>query len=315
MAEVDPVAEVDLVAVEEDKLLNSESSIGNSDFLWKGAPNLENIQTQERWIEVEDGISLRILIFSPEKSVLEESNPVVMVPGWGSLFEGWRPLISEWGTKKKIFYIETREKKSSRINRKSKKADFVMSRHGLDIRTVIEKMDLEMDEIDWFASSLGSTILIDSFQKGILNGNSAILLAPNSDFAFPLWFNIGINLPIPIFIFKRLVNFVSWKVQKRTSEPAQKERYLRNFMALDVRKMLLSARSNIGFSLPHDLSSIEVRCGVMTALSDTLHDFDKIKKIKSSIPNCELIEVPSNQYAHEADALNEIEEFQSKWKK
>ena len=50
----------------------------------------------------------------------------------------------------------------------------------------------------------------------------------------------------------------------------------------------------------------------MTAFSDTLHDFGKVKMIKKSIPNCELIEVPSNQYAHEAEVLSEIEEFQSK---
>ena len=283
-----------------------------SDFLWKGSPILENIQTQEKWIEVEEDIFLRILIFSPQDSGYENSNPIFMVPGWGSLFEGWKPLISQWATKRKIFYIETREKKSSIINRKSRKSDFIMSRHGEDLRSVIQKLDIEMGEIEWFASSLGSTILIDSFEKGILGGKSAILLAPNSDFKFPLWFRVGINLPIPIFIFKRLVNFISWKVQRRTKEPAQKERYRRNFTALDVEKMLLSARSNIGFSLPQDLSSIEVRCAVMTAFSDTLHDFGKVKMIKESIPNCELIEVPSNQYAHEAEVLSEIEEFQSK---
>ena len=306
------MAEVDLVAAEDEELLKSESPIDNSDSLWAGSPVLENILTQEKWIEVEDDIYLRILIFSPKDSKYGNSNPVVMIPGWGSLFEGWKPLISKWATKRKIFYIETREKKSSRINRKSRKSDFIMSRHGQDIRTIIQKIDLQMDEIEWFASSLGSTILIDSFQKGILSGKSAILLAPNSDFMFPLWFRIGINLPIPVFIFKRLVNFISWKVQKRTKEPAQKERYRRNFTALDVEKMLLSARSNIGFALPEDLSEIKVRCAVMTAYSDTLHDFDKIRFIKDSIPNCELIEVPSNQYAHEAEVLNEIEEFQSK---
>ena len=35
-----------------------------SDFLWKGSPILENIETEEKWIEVEEDIFLRILIFA-----------------------------------------------------------------------------------------------------------------------------------------------------------------------------------------------------------------------------------------------------------
>ena len=49
----------------------------------------------------------------------------------------------------------------------------------------------------------------------------------------------------------------------------------------------------------------------MTASSDTLHGMDKVLDIVDRLPNAVLIEVPSNQYAHEADVLAEIEEFQS----
>jgi hypothetical protein len=49
----------------------------------------------------------------------------------------------------------------------------------------------------------------------------------------------------------------------------------------------------------------------MTASSDTLHGIDKVRQVVDAMPNCLLIEVPSNQYAHEPDVLAEIEEFQS----
>jgi homoserine acetyltransferase len=68
---------------------------------------------------------------------------------------------------------------------------------------------------------------------------------------------------------------------------------------------------NIRYSLPQDLSGATVPCAVMTATSDTLHDMDKVLDIVERLPNAVLIEVPSNQYAHEADVLVEIEEFQS----
>jgi hypothetical protein len=36
---------------------------------------------------------------------------------------------------------------------------------------------------------------------------------------------------------------------------------------------------------------------------------DKVESVVRRLPNAALIEVPSNQYAHEADVLKEIEEF------
>ena len=50
---------------------------------------------------------------------------------------------------------------------------------------------------------------------------------------------------------------------------------------------------------------------VITASSDTLHDYSKVQRIADSIPNCEIIEVPSNQYAHEPEVLREIKNFHS----
>jgi hypothetical protein len=153
--------------------------------------------------------------------------------------------------------------------------------------------------------------LIDAYQRGALGGRSSVLLAPNPDFDFPLWSRIMINFPLPMFVYRRLVNFVAWVVDRRTKEEGQKIRYRRALLAQNVRRMLLSARVNLGYSLPADLSAIEVPCAVMTASSDTLHGMDKVRQVVDAMPNCLLIEVPSNQYAHEPDVLVEIEEFQS----
>ena len=79
-------------------------------------------------------------------------------------------------------------------------------------------------------------------------------------------------LPLPMFAFRKMVGFVAWVVDKRTKEEGQKVRYRRALLAQDVPRMLLSARWNLRYSLPEDLSGIEMPCAVMTASSDTLHD-------------------------------------------
>ena len=278
--------------------------------LWNGPPVLDGHVADEHWIEVEPGVSIRVLVWNAEGAE-PDSGTVVMVPGWGSLFEGWRPLVTEWVKSRHLVYIETREKASSSFNRSISKDDFSIGRHSRDIAAVIEALYVDQTNIDWYSSSLGSTLLIDAFEKGYLGGRSSVLLAPNPDFRFPLWSRMIIYSPLPMVAFRKMVGFVAWVVNRRTKEEGQKVRYRRALLAQDVPRMLLSARWNLGYSLPEDLSRIEVPCAVMTATSDTLHDFDKVQRIADSIPNCRMIKVPSNQYAHEPDVLREIREFHS----
>ena len=278
--------------------------------LWSGPPILDGNVADEHWIEVESGVSIRVLVWNSEGTGLD-SGTVVMVPGWGSLFEGWRPLVTEWVKSRHLIYIETREKASSKFNRRISKDDFSIERHSKDIAAVLEALDVKQANIDWYSSSLGSTILIDAFEKGDLDGRSSVLLAPNPDFRFPLWSRMIIYSPLPMVAFRKMVGFVAWVVNRRTKEEGQKVRYRRALLAQDVPRMLLSARWNLGYSLPEDLSRIEVPCAVMTAASDTLHDFGKVERLADSIPNCRMINVPSNQYAHEPGVLSEIGDFHS----
>ena len=279
--------------------------------MWSGAPHLPGANAEELFVEVAPNISVRVLRWVPADSSAASLDPAVVVPGWGSVFEGWRPLLTEWVSRRPIVYIETREKKSARITRKVRREDFEMRHHGHDVAAVLGKLGIDSAEVDWFSSSLGATLLIDAYQNDVLAGRSSILLAPNPDFEFPLWARILLKMPLPKFIHPALVRFAVWIVERRTEEEGQRIRYRRALLSQDLERLLLSSRANIRYSLPQDLSNASVPCAVMTASSDTLHGMDKVLDIVDRLPNAVLIEVPSNQYAHEADVLAEIEEFQS----
>ena len=279
--------------------------------MWSGAPHLPGANAEELFVEVAPNISVRVLRWVPADSSAASLDPTVVVPGWGSVFEGWRPLLTEWVSRRPIVYIETREKKSARITRKVRRDDFEMRHHGHDVAAVLGKLGIDSAEVDWFSSSLGATLLIDAYQNDVLAGRSSILLAPNPDFEFPLWARILLKMPLPKFIHPALVRFAVWIVERRTEEEGQRIRYRRALLSQDLERLLLSSRANIRYSLPQDLSNASVPCAVMTASSDTLHGMDKVLDIVDRLPNAVLIEVPSNQYAHEADVLAEIEEFQS----
>jgi len=279
---------------------------------WKGIPELPNTFGKERIIRVCDNVSLRVFIWEP----IEKSSdiPILMVPGWGSVFEGWRPLVTEWVQKRKIIYIETREKASAIFDNKMKQKDFIISKYIEDIGAIIEKLQLE-NELDGdfhlFSSSLASTIIIHGLQEKKISGKSSIFLAPNQKFRFPLWAKILIKLPLPKFTLKWLIKIAIWAVERKVEEEGQKIRYRRTLLSQNYERIRYSARYLMGYSLPEDLSNIEIPCAILTAESDKLHGMKDVEFISRKVTNMSVISIPSNQYAHQAEALNEIESFYS----
>jgi len=286
-----------------------EDGSSNMDSYWSGAPEFPGSEVSEEWVTVDDGVRLRVITWRPTESI---NRPVVVfVAGWGSVFEGWRPLISKWSAERTIVYIETREKGSSEISKKISKSDFSVEKLSSDLAEVLRFYELDSTDIDWFSSSLGSTILIDAFSHGRLSGRSSILLAPNSEFKFPIWARAMIIMPLPRFMYSMIVRLAVWAVERKVKEEGQRVRYRRALLSQDLQKMHLSARSLIRYSLPENLEGISFPCAVMTAYSDKLHGMDKAMGIVDRIPDCKFIEVPSNQYAHEADVISDINDFQS----
>ncbi len=275
---------------------------------WEGIPKLPNCKGKEDWIKVSENVSLRVFIWEPIDHSLRKLSPIIMVPGWGSVFEGWRPLITEWVGKRPMIYIETREKSSAIFETKMEKKDFNMCNFTNDIAEIIRILDLK-DDLHFFSSSLGSTILIDGMQSGVLRGKSSIFLAPNKKFKFPLWAKILIKMPFPNFTLKWLIKAAVWGVERKVKEEGQKIRYRRTLLSQNFERIRFSARYLMKYTLPDNLSNIIIPCAIITADSDKLHGLKDIEDIADRIPNSKIIQVPSNQYAHEADFLKEIEDF------
>ena len=276
---------------------------------WSIIPELPGSLCEEFYVDVGRDVKLRILKWTPINCTSDNKNQLIMIPGWGSVFEGWRPLLSEWASRRSIIYVETREKKSAIIEKKINKKDFQMSEHAKDLIEVMRFFELNMDEVDWFASSLGATILLEGFQKETIGGRSAILIGPNVNFKPPLWVNLFLRFPVPKFIYPILSKIVLFALEKRLKEEGQKIRYRRMFKAQDLLRMMLSARYNIDYEMNLEFPDNNISSAILSAESDKLHALEGVVEISKNLPNCKLINIPSNQYAHEAGVLKEIEEF------
>jgi len=274
---------------------------------WKSMPKKNGFASESRLIEMDDGWQLRVVICSPQSVV--DSPPLVMVPGWNSVLEGWREIVETWALTRRVYYIETREKGSAKSKGKLRKSKLSIQQSVRDLLTVTENLPEVQSECDWFASSLGATILLEALNQEVFKARSVSLLAPNVSFDFPLWSRPLIKMP-SIF-YPPLIRLAIFYLSIKLKEEGQKVRYRRTLLASNVNRLRLSALSNGSYRMNTDLSNIDSRVALITAESDKLHAVNAIRFLMENLPEATLIEVPSNQFAHNPEVIPILEAFQN----
>lgn len=275
--------------------------------LWQSTPEFAGSSVEKHIIETDPGVHLRVLIYTPDSPKARQGRTLIMVPGWNSVPDGWFPIMEEWVRLRPIVWIESREKGSCTIDGPISKATFQMPTIAADIPKALEKLEIDATECDAFGASLGATMLLESLREQTLTPRSMVLLAPNLHFTPPIWARPLI--PAPLFLYSGLVRFIIWYLDRRLKEEGQRLRYRRTLLAAPIDRLRLCSIVFRRFRVNLDFAHIDTPVGVLRASSDTLHDHSDAGSLSKAIPNCTLIEIESNQFAHEAPALPIIEGF------
>ena len=264
----------------------------------------------ERWLAVDDGVELRVLHWWPRDST--DGEPLVFVAGWVSVVEGWLPVLEALVAKRPVLYIETREKRTARIDRRRMRVEeFTVERLALDLISAAQALGLDDRRAVWFGSSMGSNAILEALKRGRLAARAAFLVGPNASFRIPAW-----GRPIlygPAWLYHPIKHFVFWylrhfRVDTR-SEPEQMERYERTLRAAHPLRLKLSARAIVDYRVWPGLDTIEVPVAIAYAASDTLHSEQEVRQIVAGMPHGRAVECPTNLYMHDAPIVEELDGF------
>ena len=262
----------------------------------------------ERRIEVEPGVSLLLRAWDPDQPVLDW--PVVFVPGWISLPQGWAHLLQAMAVRQPVRYLELREKHTACFSRRMSATDFTIARNTLDLLVAAPRLGVEPARAVWVAASLGATVLLAALAEG-LPAQAAFLLGPNAHFHFPWW-----AVPLtysPSWLYPPVRAFLIWYLRRfkvdAEREPEQLARYARTLHAADPTRLKYSARSFAGFEVWPFLSRIQVPVGVAWAGTDTLHGEDDVRRLVAELPQATPVPCPSNLYLHRAEVLPDLDRF------
>ena len=265
---------------------------------------------KEYMSSMSDGSSIKIIEFIPDE-VNAEDPVVIFVAGWISLISGWKEVLREITPRFRTLYVETREKSSSVVPDPGKNS-FSMSRLKEDISAVISQSVSDNKGFVLIGSSLGATAILEYCSGEERDPLCAILIAPNSEFCFPVFFNKILPF-IPPSLYLIIKPVIKWYLRNfrvdKKKEPEQIKKYEMTLDFADPHKLKANAVALSHYSVMERLSKVEIPCLILGASSDTLHSTEGLECIVERIRRTEYIELQSNKETHSSRAGRIIAEY------
>lgn len=222
-------------------------------------------------VPVDNG-EIRILHSRLEASrkAVRSARPVVFVAGWGAVPEEFREFYEYLNGEIELYYVETREKRSSVLS--GQRPDMSVEQSARDIAAAVKHLGLEEEAFVLMGSCWGASIVLEGLHQGCLAAPTVVAVDPMKSLWFPRWllrFFFRWTPDLVVRLLKPLI--VRVRLQGMT-EPRQRERTEQFIRSADIGKWRRAAVAARNFQLAGRLESIRQEVFVLTCSGDTIHD-------------------------------------------
>ena len=261
------------------------------------------------YVEVEEGVELRCGIFTPENPKAH----VVLVPGLFTLVMSWyKFLILMMNDGYKITYIESREKRTSRMDDPKK----ITERSFVDeLKIVLDKLVGDEDYII-VGSSNGTNTIVRALSEDLITPKHSILVSPYTEFHVPTPFKIMLpvvyNWTWKLFLLPIVKIVVVPMIANKKKDPFQAHKYKLGLVLTAPLKLKWSLRALKGGDLwPYvdKLNGKGLSIVLVGAGTDPLHGAESTRKVSERIEGSRFIEFATNYDVHDkplVDLINEV---------
>jgi len=261
----------------------------------------------ENMVALDQNTQLRVISFHPGADKRETE--VVFVAGWMSLIDGWVPVLREMTRDFIVHYIETREKKSSRLKGKAR---FGVEDIGMDIVRLVKKLELKDQKYIIVASSLGATAVFDCCQFLSVSPGALIMINPNAVFRIPLFWRILVRLfYAPLFVVFRPM--IKWYLRMFRldvqADPAQYQKYCRTLDNADPRKSKKTVLALWNYQVWDKLKTVGYPTLLVGASRDKLHEPKNTRRMVSMIPRATYLDMETNARNHSPELVKAIRRY------
>ena len=275
-----------------------------------GRPVFPGVVVEDQLIAVDRQVSLRVKVFRPEKPTGRPT--VVFVAGWMTLIDSWIEVLGEMTRDFPVIYVETREKKSSRIRGR---VGFGVAEIGADVARVVDHFGLKDGRYVIVASSLGATAVMDRHGEFRSAPRALVMINPNAVFRIPAFWKQVVRLFYPPLL-RVLRPVVKWYLRTFRldihSDPAQYKKYCATLDNADPWKTKRTAMAIWDYQIWDRLPTLRFPTLIVGASRDKLHEPENMKRMVSLIPRATYLDMETNARNHSPDLVQEIRSYLEK---
>ncbi len=255
----------------------------------------ERDRSEEIYLPVEDG---EIRVYHNKPASPSACRPIVFIPGWGALADSFNDFYSIIYPHAEFYHIETREKHSSRLNRKKARMD--MSQKAHDIRDVIRQLGLgAQNDFLLFGTCWGSAIILHGLIERIIQAPTLVAFDPMHSLWFPKWL---LNWVIPLtsismaHLIRPLGKRLALSGMKEKVQRHRTGRFIDNAVLWKWKRAALHTKN---FELFGKLCGIRDEVFVVNGTKDKIHDNANYPKIAHEIPRGRYIYMETHESKRE----------------
>jgi len=274
-----------------------------------------NFRIKEKTLCLPDKVEIKIFDFEPNNPDPEKPI-IVFVAGWVSLINGWKDVLSALAPKYRIFYVETREKRSAKFpNMKTpdmKKIDLSIEQMSRDLDALVSEMIPKSQPFYFAGSSMGATVILDYLATKKRQSENSFLVSPICDFPFPGWILLIIKFfPAILYtVIKPILKaYLSYVRLDKKNEPGQVKKYCGTIDAAEPVRLKANAYAIRNYSLWKKLSDVKSPVVIIGAKTDNLHGIDIMEKMVKIMPFSSFELMESNKETHSAKVGKFIDRY------
>ena len=246
---------------------------------------------RELYVTVPDA---EIRVFHSRPSGPPARRPIVLVPGWGSIPQGFQGFYELVHGKAELYYLETREKLSSRI--RGRKPDMSVGRSARDIQAALEALGLAgKRDFVLVGTCWGASMILEGLLTGVLDAPTVILADPMHALWFSKWVLRWVSPLLPTAAVRLLRPILRQALLGDMKETAQKQRTFAFVNSADIWKWKKSAEAARDFELFGRLPTVGRELFVVNGTADKVHDQRHYPRIARELPGGRFLYVPVDE--------------------
>jgi len=217
-------------------------------------------------VPIEDG-ELKVFHYIPKNN--KGKRPILFAPGFGSSTWAWKDFVIPFYEKNEFYYLETREKNSSKI-RRSRKSKFTNEQTAKDFGATIKYLGLDKKDFVLMGTSYSGGAILNGIAKKIFSAPTAIAFQPLKTYKKQRKITI-IFFPFPPFALNLFKHIFVWLVFLGMKNKEQKKRIKKYIVEGDAWKWRRGGIDNFNYDLEDALPLIEDEVFIFHGPKDRYH--------------------------------------------